>query len=137
MSIGVDEAGRGCLFGPVVACAIYVKSNKELKPPISVKSWDSKKISENKRNLLYDYIYKYADKVEVGIVDSKTIDKINILKSTMLAMHNAIDKIHEPIDIIYVDGNYFDNYIRNTYNHNNCNDNYARYHVASSSVIGA
>lgn len=100
--IGVDEAGRGCLAGPVVAAAVYVKKN-QVGEIIDID--DSKKLSPQKRLELYKEIiskYKYA----VSIVDNKTIDKINILQASLLAMKKAIRKINIISEIILVDGPY-------------------------------
>lgn len=82
---GVDEVGRGCLLGDVVACAIIMP-----KDVIIDGVNDSKKLSEKKREYLYDIILDKALAVGIGQVNSKTIDKINIKESTRIAMKNAI-----------------------------------------------
>tara|TARA_X000000950_G_C13772526_1_gene601598 strand:+ start:347 stop:946 length:600 start_codon:yes stop_codon:yes gene_type:complete len=113
MSVGIDEAGRGCLYGPVFAAAVYVENPIEDPiPPITIKTWDSKKLSEKKRDILFEYIHNYASCVKVKMIDSKTIDEINILNSTMKAMHGAIDQIDGHIEHLYVDGNQFFEYKR-------------------------
>ncbi|MDD6224539.1 MAG: ribonuclease HII [bacterium] len=83
---GVDEVGRGPLIGPVVtACVI-------LSPDFKLEGLnDSKKLSEKKRELFYDYIMKHALSVSVGIVDEKIIDEVNIYEATKLAMYQAIN----------------------------------------------
>lgn len=85
---GVDEAGRGPLVGPVVAACVILPVNYSL-PGLT----DSKQLSEKKREQLYDIIMKEAVSVGVGVVDAKTIDKINILEASRLAMKLAIDNM--------------------------------------------
>lgn len=85
---GVDEAGRGPLAGPVVAAAVILKKDDFIEG-IN----DSKKLSEKKREELFDDITKRAVAYGVGIVDWKCIDKINILRATKLAMMEAINKV--------------------------------------------
>ena len=82
---GIDEAGRGPFAGPVVAGAVILDPEKEI-----LYLNDSKKLSEKKREELYDEIMEKAIAVGVGIVDNKTIDEINILQATYLAMRKAI-----------------------------------------------
>lgn len=96
--IGIDEAGRGPLAGPVVAAAIYIDSEPDFKVN------DSKKLSKNKRDHLYELLvskYKFA----VGIVDHIKIDEVNILQATMLAMKIAAEKIDTEYSVVLVDGN--------------------------------
>lgn len=83
---GVDEAGRGPLVGPVVAACVILPENYSL-PGLT----DSKQLSECKREKFYDIIMKDAISVGVGVVDAKTIDKINILEASRLAMKLAIE----------------------------------------------
>lgn len=105
--VGVDEAGRGCLLGPVVAAAVILPDEfpddtyKEIK--------DSKKLSERKRESLAEYIKKHALAYGVGFVDNKEIDKINILHATHHAMHKALHEVFNklPFNLIKVDGNNF------------------------------
>lgn len=98
--LGVDEAGRGPLAGPVVASAVLIKNYAEEFAEIN----DSKKLTEKKREKLYDIIVKNCY-VGVGIVDEKRIDEINILNATFEAMKKAVEEIKEKYDIILVDGN--------------------------------
>ena len=105
IEVGCDEAGRGCLAGPVIAAAVILP--KKFKNPLLN---DSKKLSEKKRFLLKTEIKKYAIAYGIGIVDHKEIDKINILNASILAMHRALDQIKNPFDSILVDGNRFKNY---------------------------
>lgn len=85
---GVDEVGRGCLLGDVVACAIIMP-----KGLIVEDAKDSKKLSEKKREYLYDIILDKALAVGIGQVNSKTIDQINIKESSRLAMKRAIENL--------------------------------------------
>jgi ribonuclease HII len=96
---GVDEAGRGPLAGPVVAGAVILKDLK-FKERID----DSKKLSAKLREKAYTEIFKKAI-VGVGIVDEKTIDKINIYQATKRAMQLAISNLDIPPDYVIVDGN--------------------------------
>ena len=85
---GTDEVGRGPLVGPVVAAAVILPKNYKLDGLT-----DSKKLSEKKREQYYDIIYKDAISVGVGEVDPKTIDEINILEASRLAMKKAIENL--------------------------------------------
>ena len=98
---GTDEAGRGCLAGPVTAAAVVLPldfSNEILN--------DSKQLSHKKRELLKPIIESEAVFYGVAHVFHKEIDKINILNASILAMHHAISKL-EKVDFISVDGNRF------------------------------
>lgn len=102
LEVGCDEVGRGALAGPVVASAVVLPLNfkhKDLK--------DSKQISEKKRKHLAEVIKEYAIDFSIGVVNEKRIDSTNILKSSIEAMHLAINKIRTKIDILLIDGNYF------------------------------
>jgi len=102
---GCDEAGRGCLAGPVFAAAVILPDNfnNELVD-------DSKKLSEKKRLLLKDYIIENAIDWAVATVDQKEIDKINILNASIEAMHRALNKLKTTPEFILVDGNKFKPY---------------------------
>jgi ribonuclease HII len=102
---GCDEAGRGCLAGPVVAaCVILPKGFKN-----TILN-DSKVLSEKKRDLLRSIIEKEAVAWEVGVVSPAEIDKINILNASFLAMHRAIDKLKTKAELLLIDGNRFNPY---------------------------
>ncbi len=94
--IGTDEAGRGPLYGPVVAGAVILPKDFKLEGLT-----DSKKLSEKKRNLFYDYITKNTIWA-VGIVSAKEIDEINIYEASKKAMTIAINKIRKKINADYV-----------------------------------
>ena len=102
---GCDEAGRGCLAGPVFAAAVI------LPPDYSHNLLnDSKKIKESLREKLREDIEKEALAWAVASVDHLTIDKINILNASILAMHLALDKLPDKPEMILVDGNRFKPY---------------------------
>ena len=105
IEVGCDEAGRGCLAGPVVAAAVILPKN--FKQPLLN---DSKQLSEKKRVLLRTEIQEDAIAYAIGIVDHNEIDKINILNASILAMHRALDEIKNPFESILVDGNQFKKY---------------------------
>ena len=102
---GCDEAGRGCLAGPVFAAAVILPENYK-----HATLNDSKIISEKKRYELREEIEKKALSFAVGIVDNFEIDKINILNASILAMHKAIEKLKIKPDFLLIDGNKFKNY---------------------------
>jgi len=102
---GCDEAGRGCLAGPVYAASVILPpdyKNKILN--------DSKQISEKNREILRVEIEKEAIAYGVGIVDHLEIDKINILNASFLAMHRAVDQLKTIPEILLIDGNRFNPY---------------------------
>lgn len=105
VEVGCDEAGRGPLAGPVVAAAVIWPKNL-LIPEID----DSKKLSEAKRNKLRPFIEENAIAYAVAFVSEKKIDKINILKASIRAMHMALDKLTVDFSRILVDGNRFYDY---------------------------
>ena len=102
---GTDEAGRGCLAGPVSAAAVIFSENYS-NPDLN----DSKKLSEKKRNELRKIIEKEALAFSVVHVDNHEIDKINILNASILAMHRAIKQLKIVPGFILVDGNRFSKY---------------------------
>lgn len=83
---GVDEVGRGPLIGPVVTACVILPKDFYLEGLT-----DSKKLSEKKRDIFYDYIMDHALAVSVGMMDEKVIDKVNIYEATKLAMYQAIE----------------------------------------------
>lgn len=102
---GCDEAGRGCLCGPVYASAVILPMGF-FHPLLN----DSKKLTRSQRDQLRLIIEKEAVCWEVGIADQNTIDEINILNASILAMHNALDKLRIKPEFIIVDGNRFHSY---------------------------
>ncbi|MGY8988091.1 MAG: ribonuclease HII [Flavobacteriales bacterium] len=105
IELGCDEAGRGCLAGPVVAAAVILPSNFKNKLLN-----DSKQLSKKNRDLLEIIIKKEALSFAIGIVSPQEIDEINILNASFLAMHRAIDEIKGKYQILLIDGNRFNKY---------------------------
>jgi ribonuclease HII len=102
---GCDEAGRGCLAGPVVAAAVILPPkyrNKQIN--------DSKQIAEKKRYELAEIIRRDAIAWAVGVVSHTEIDRINILNASILGMHQALDQLRVTPQFILVDGNRFKKY---------------------------
>ena len=97
---GVDEVGRGCLAGPVIAAAVILDPNC----PISGLA-DSKKLTENKRAQLAQQIKDQALCWAIGRAEASEIDRINILQASMLAMQRAVSQLQVKPDLIKVDGN--------------------------------
>ena len=104
IEIGCDEAGRGCLAGPVFAAAVIWPQDLVIDGLN-----DSKQISESKRNEFRIAIEQNCNWA-VGVCNAQEIDKINILNASILAMHKALDLIQTPFDSILVDGNRFKKY---------------------------
>ena len=102
---GTDEAGRGCLAGPVVAAAVILPENFE-HPLLN----DSKQLTEIQRNLLRPYIEKNALAFGVSFISEKKIDEINILQASILGMHESLKKLTIIPKHIIVDGNKFKPY---------------------------
>jgi ribonuclease HII len=99
---GCDEAGRGCLAGPVVAAAVI------LPPDFDHKFLnDSKKISEKKRFIMREIIFENAVSYGIGQATAKEIDEINILNASFLAMHRAINAMKKKPLHLLIDGNRF------------------------------
>ncbi len=97
---GVDEAGRGPLCGPVCAAAVILPVDCEIEG-IN----DSKKLSEKKREQLFSIITEKAMAYSIQMVDAQTIDEINILQATFLAMRTAVENLSIKPDIALIDGN--------------------------------
>ena len=97
---GVDEAGRGPLCGPVVAAAVILPRGLEIEGLN-----DSKKLSEKKREALFDIIKEKAIAYAIAEASPEEIDEINILNASMLAMRRAIEALPTPADIALIDGN--------------------------------
>ena len=102
LEAGCDEAGRGCLAGPVVAAAVILPEgfrNELLN--------DSKQLTEKQREELRPLIEREATAWAVALVDNEEIDRVNILKASILAMHRALDALEVRPEYILVDGNRF------------------------------
>jgi len=102
---GIDEVGRGCLLGPVVAGAVVIKN---FEPFLDIGITDSKKLSQKKREELFEFISNSKDiDYAIGMVAEGEIDAINILNATFKAMRIAINKLNTPPDFLLIDGNAF------------------------------
>ncbi|MCU0392460.1 MAG: ribonuclease HII [Thermoflexibacter sp.] len=102
---GVDEAGRGCLAGPVVASAVILPKDYKHE-------WltDSKKLNKKQREKLREEIEKEAICIAIGMASPQEIDQINILQASVLAMHRAIEKLDPQAELLLIDGKYFKPY---------------------------
>jgi len=98
---GTDEAGRGPLAGPVVAAAVIIPK------AVTIENLnDSKKLTKKQREVLFEKIVTSGAICSVGVIDNETIDRINILKASLLAMHKAILLLESQPDFILVDGSF-------------------------------
>lgn len=97
---GIDEAGRGPLAGPVCAAAVILPFGCTIDGLN-----DSKKLTEKKREQLFDTIQEQALAYAIALVDYETIDRINILEATYVAMQQAVERLHPAADYALVDGN--------------------------------
>lgn len=104
--IGIDEVGRGPWAGPVVACASVILENSDLPSEIT----DSKKLTDKKRKVINEVLIEKVP-YHLGIVDAPTIDELNILQATFLAMYKALEGLKQKLNItddeyyVLVDGN--------------------------------
>lgn len=105
LEAGVDEAGRGCLAGPVFAAAVILPPTYR-HPLLN----DSKQVSEKDRYLLRDHIQEHALAWSVAEIGQAVIDDINILQATYRAMHRAIDGLTTRPELLLIDGNRFLSY---------------------------
>ena len=96
---GIDEAGRGPLAGPVVAAAVVFPPDYE-NPAIN----DSKQLSPQKRERLYETIKHDALSIGLGVVEAYIIDAVNILRATLMAMKEAVLELAPPVDYLLIDG---------------------------------
>ena len=104
--VGLDEAGRGALAGPVVAAAVAV-----LRTPGVRKLRDSKKLSPKKREEFYNILTRHPDiRWGIGRVSERVIDKINIKNAAELAMEKAIKRLKRFPDFLIIDGKYLKNH---------------------------
>lgn len=105
MYVSLDEAGMGCLAGPVVSSAVIWQPG-----PYDHLINDSKKMSKQRRDDIVDYIKDNAIDYQVSFVDNTVIDQINIYNANMLSMHTCLDNLDVAFDHIMVDGNRFKQY---------------------------
>ena len=109
---GCDEAGRGCLAGPVYAAAVILPSPDEAGNSFEALAElnDSKQLSERRRYALREVIQREAKAWAVGVVSAEEIDKINILRASILAMHRAVAQLAMRPQHLLIDGNRFSPY---------------------------
>lgn len=105
LEAGLDEAGRGCYAGPVAAAAVILP--KDFRHPLLN---DSKQLTATQRELLRPLIEKEAISFGVSLVSHEEIDRLNILKASFLAMHQAIGQLKKKPDLLLIDGNRFSPY---------------------------
>lgn len=126
---GIDEAGRGPLAGPVaVACVIMPLDEDKIIEGIN----DSKKLTEKKRNLLFEEIKKVAIDYSIVLVDEKTIDEINILNATKLGMKNALNGLKNKPYCVLVDAVKIDTDIKQE---NIIHGDALSYNIAAASIL--
>jgi ribonuclease HII len=110
IEVGVDEAGRGCLFGRLyVGAVIFSNDTDDMFDNGAALNQirDSKLLSKRKRDILYDYIQECALETSVAYVTAKEIDEENVLQADFTAMHRALDSFSVPFERILVDGNHW------------------------------
>lgn len=95
---GIDEAGRGPLAGPVVAAAVVLPKGVRIEG-----LRDSKKVPEKEREHLFSEIFHFSEDIGIGIVSHEEIDRLNILRSTKLAMQYAVEDLSQPPDLLIID----------------------------------
>lgn len=105
LEAGTDEAGRGCLCGPVVAAAVILPQDFE-HPFLN----DSKQLTEKQRNELRPFVEEHALCFAVSFVDEKEVDKINVLQASITGMQRSIEHLNPQPEYIIVDGNKFKSY---------------------------
>jgi len=110
LEVGIDEAGRGPLFGPVYTAAVIFPQDEEFLNDLIV---DSKKLTSHRKRLIaYDYVKENAIDYSIFAVDEKMIDKLNIFHATYWGTHRALDKLTVIPEHILMDGNKFKPYDR-------------------------
>lgn len=105
LEAGCDEVGRGCLAGPVVAAAVILPKAFEL-PFLN----DSKQVSVEKRNKLFEIVKEQAISWGIGEVSNEEVDRINVANASILAMHRALDQLNRRPEFLLIDGKHFKPY---------------------------
>ena len=132
LEVGLDEAGRGCLFGRVYAGAVIWNIDND-----NIEIKDSKKISKKKREILCDWIKDNVYSWGVGWAESDEIDEINILEATKLAMTRAIDNLNNKcnIDALIIDGLGWENKFNKYTTYSLVKGDNKLYSIAAASII--
>ena len=102
----IDEAGRGPLAGPVVAACVIFDKERSLDKKFIEKTKDSKKLAPKKREEIFDSIFENFLEIGVGVCDHETIDRINILEASFLAMKKAIGALKQKPEFVILDGKF-------------------------------
>jgi ribonuclease HII len=106
VEFGVDEVGRGCLFGPVCVCCVYVPEGLEIPPTLKLR--DSKKTTPRQRQKIMEFVEQTPEiQYSYIFIDNKVIDEINILQATFRGMHRAIDEMTLLPEHLLIDGDKF------------------------------
>ncbi len=129
LEAGCDEAGRGCLAGPVVAAAVILPADFE-HPLLN----DSKQVSKKNRDSLREFIEKHAIDWAVGYCSEQEIDSINILNASILAMHKAVGKLKLLPEFLAIDGNRFKVY-QNIPHQTQVKGDARFLHIAAASIL--
>mgnify|MGYP001477915083 CR=1 FL=1 len=109
LEAGIDEAGRGPLFGRLYVAAVILPQDRSFDHTLMR---DSKKISERKRLIAYDYIRENAIDYSIVFIDEQKIDEINIFRATQKGMHEAVSQLRVTPQHLLVDGSHFNTYFR-------------------------
>lgn len=110
VEVGLDEAGRGCLFGRLYVGAVIFSNSTEdfFDHGVALKDIkDSKLLTKRRRDILYDYIQECALDKAVAFAEAEDVDRLNVLQADLTTMHRALDSLQIPIDRVLVDGNHW------------------------------
>ena len=110
IEVGIDEVGRGCLFGRVYCAAVILPENFDDFLDKKLVLRDSKKVSKKKREIIRKIIEEHAIDYSVAYSESFEVDRDNILQCTLNTMHKCLNKLKTNVDLILVDGNHFNDY---------------------------
>jgi ribonuclease HII len=105
--VGIDECGRGCLAGPVVAAAVMWDSDPFFDNPLFEQIKDSKKLSAKRRKELSTFITQHAKDHAIAFIPPDVIDAKNILQATFDAMHQCVRSLTQDVTALFIDGNKF------------------------------
>jgi len=110
VEVGLDEAGRGCLFGRLYVGAVVFSNDKEdfFDQGVALNEIrDSKVITKRKRDILFDYIHECALDKAIAFATAKEVDEQNVLQADLTAMHRALDSLQVPVQRVLVDGDHW------------------------------
>ncbi len=137
LEMGLDEVGRGCLWGPVVTCGVILRPDLDLEDPRLRWIRDSKKLSKRRRDEMREFIVdSVALDYHLDYVWPDEIDRLNILHATMRSMHRCVDLIRTKPEFLLVDGSYFPRYPDPTIQHMTVEQGDATYmSIAAASIL--